>query len=286
LEFSLEGKTAGYAQMLDEMARSGYLGTDLGDWGFMPTDAAKLRAELAAHQVDLLSAFVPVALSQPARHAAGEALALKVARLLAETAGKQPFIVLADDSGTVEARTKNAGRVRPELGLTEAQWKTFAEAANRIASAVQKETGLRTVFHHHCAGYVETPAEVDTLLKLTDPQILGLCLDTGHYVYGGGDPLMALQKYYDRCWLIHFKDCHAGIADQARREGLDYFQAVRHGVFCELGKGVVNFPAIVAEMNARGYQGWVIVEQDVLPGMGAPFESAQRNRQYLASIGL
>src|SRR5258708_6328697 len=178
LEFNLEGQAAGYAQVLNEMAESGFSGTDLGDWGFMPTESIKLRDELATRKLTLVSAFVPVPLADADKHAEGEATALKIARLLAETAGKEAFIVLGDDNGKVPARTQNAGRIKPEQGLSAEQWKVFAEGANRIARAVCEQTGLRTAFHHHCAGYVETPAEVDTFLKLTDPTLIGLCLDT------------------------------------------------------------------------------------------------------------
>ena len=92
----------------------------------------------------------------------------------------------------------------------------------RVASAVKKETGLRTVFHHHCAGYVETPAEIDMLLKLTDPSLLGLCIDTGHYRFGGGDPLTLLRQHAGRIWHVHFKDCHPELAqlNHARSAGI------------------------------------------------------------------
>jgi inosose dehydratase len=84
---------------------------------------------------------------------------------------------------------------------------------------------------------------------------------------------------------MHFKDCHPGIAEQSRTEGWDYFTSVGKGVFCELGKGAVNFPAVKKELEKLGFDGWIVVEQDVLPGMGKPKDSAQRNREYLKSIG-
>jgi inosose dehydratase len=286
LEFDLEGQAAGYAQVLDEMAQAGYAGTELGDWGFMPTEPGKLRAALAARKLALLGAFVPVALADPAAHKGGEEVALRTARLLAASSDTQPLIVLADDNGTNPTRTRFAGRIGAQHGWDEAQWAIAAEGVTRIARAVREQTGLRTVFHHHCAGFVETPAEVDTLLRKTDPSLLGLCLDTGHYRYGGGDPVAAVRKYGERIWHVHFKDCDPEVAARARAEGWDYFEAVRRGVFCELGKGEVDFPAVVAALRAVGYAGWIVVEQDVLPGTGTPLESAQRNRAYLSSIGL
>jgi len=285
LEFDLEGQAAGFGQVLDEMQQTGYQGTELGDWGFMPTDPQALKAELETRQLEMLSAFVPVDLSNPGAHSAGVEVALRTARLLAAVA-QQPFIVLADENGKNPVRTRNAGRVTPDLGLSPAQWQTFADGAQRVAGEVYDQTGVRTVFHHHCAGFVETPAEVETLLSLTDPQVFGLCFDAGHYMFGGGDPLEGLRRHADRIWHVHFKDCHPEIAARARAEGWDYFESVRQGIFCELGQGGVDFPALKAMLESNGYDGWIVVEQDVLPGMGSPKESAGRNRAYLRQIGL
>ena len=286
LEFELEGQAAGYTQVLNEMVETGYEGTELGDWGFMPTDPVQLRKEIQSRGLTLLGAFVPVMLKDPAAHAEGIEVAVRTARLLAEAQGDQPFIVLADDNGKIPERTRNAGRVLPKHGLSQAEWQIFAEGAERVAQAVKQETGLRTVFHHHCAGYVERPIEVDVLMKATDPSLLGLCLDTGHYSFGGGDPVAGLHAHQDRIWHVHFKDCHPAIAKRSHREGWDYFTSVRNGIFCELGKGEIDFPLVKAELEKIGYQGWIVVEQDVLPGMGSPRQSARRSREYLASLGL
>lgn len=286
LEFDLEGEAAGYKQVLDEMKATGYKGTELGDWGFMPTVPEELNRDLAARGLTLLGAFVPVALNDAAAHDDGVTVAVRTARLLASVAGDTPFIVLADDNGTDAIRTENAGRIQPEYSLSEAHWQTFASGAEKVARTVKETTGLRTVFHHHCAGYVETPAEVEKLLGLTDPNLLGLCFDTGHYRFGGGDPVVGLKKHADRIWHVHFKDCQPNVAAQSRREGWDYFQSVKHGVFSELGQGDVDFTAVLSALQAQEYDGWIVVEQDVLPGMGNPKESAQRNRDYLRRIGL
>lgn len=286
LEFDLEGQAAGYAQVLDEMVETGYAGTELGDWGFMPTDPQKLGAEIHSRGLKLLGAFVPVMLKDPSCHADGIAAAVRTARLLAGAEGSLPFIVLADENGKDPVRTRSAGHVTPEMGLSAGQWQVFAEGAQRVAEAVRAETGLRTVFHHHCAGFVETPAEIEMLLSLTDPDLLGLCFDTGHYRFGGGSPLEGLRKHRDRVWHFHFKDYHPQAGRASAENGWDYFESIRGGVFCELGKGEVDFPALVAELERTGYTGWGVVEQDVLPGMGSPKESALRNREYLRSLGL
>lgn len=286
LEFDLQGKPATFDVVLDEMQKTGYEGTELGDWGFMPTDPAVLKKELEQRSLTMLGAFVPVALKDETTHEKGEEAALKVARLLSAVEGSSPFIVLADNNGSIPERTQNAGRVTPAMGLSDEAWNTFAKGVERIAKAVKKETGMRLVFHHHCGGYVETPAEIDKLLELTDPTLVGICLDTGHYQFAGGDPVAFLQKNAKRVWHMHFKDCEPAIADQSRKEGWDYFKSVEKGVFCELGKGAVDFKAVKAELEKQGFEGWIVVEQDVLPGMGKPFDSALRNRQFIKSIGL
>jgi inosose dehydratase len=281
--------------MLDELAGTGYEGTELGDWGYMPTDPEILSRELGRRDIALLGAFVPVALKNPDAHTPGEERALQVARLLSAVHQRQqteapPFLVLADENGSDPERTRKAGRISAPQSLSEGQWTTFAEGATRIATSVRREAGLRTVFHHHCAGYVETPDEIGTFLDRTDPSLVGLVLDTGHLAFGsGGDAslvIQAMDRFADRIWYIHLKDCDGAIAEQARAGEWDYFTAVRHGVFCELGKGGVDFPRVLQWLRRRNYGGWVLVEQDVLPGMGSPRESAQRNRDYLRSLGI
>ena len=286
LEFGLSEQVASWEQVLDEIAETGYAGTEMGDWGFLPTDAERLRAELSRRDLQMVGGFVPVAMAQPDALEGGIALALNTARLLAATGGKEAVLVLADDNGTVEERTRNAGHVTADLGLSDTQWATFAGAAQSIARQVRAETGLRTAFHHHCGGYVETPNEIARLMALTDPELLGLCLDTGHCLYGGGDPLALLRRYRSRVWHVHLKDMEPAVARRARQQGLNYFEAVAQGVFCELGRGAVPFADILEELGSMDYQGWLVVEQDVLPSLGTPRASAERNRAYLRGLGL
>jgi inosose dehydratase len=287
LEFESKSASPTYDRVLDEIALSGYAGTELGDWGFMPTDPVRLRDELARRGLALLGAFVTTRLGAADADADTTPTALRTARLLAAVAADTtPFIVLSDDPATHPVRTRTAGRVAAADGLTSAQWDAAARGVERIARAVRDETGLRTVFHHHCAAFVETPAEIDALMQRTDPVLVGLCLDSGHATYGGGSPLDLLAAYATRTWHVHFKDCDPAVAARARQEQWDYQTALRHGLFCELGKGSVDFPALQRALGALGFDGWIVVEQDVLPSMGAPLESARRNRAFLASLGL
>ena len=124
----------------------------------------------------------------PGRSSAGIEHALRVARLLAavdpgwRTAALGPFIVVADENATDPGRTLHAGRITPEMGLPDEEWAGYASRAEAVARAVREETGLRSVFHPHSAGWVETPAEIDRLLAETDPEVLGIVFDTGHYL--------------------------------------------------------------------------------------------------------
>ena len=113
-----------------------------------------------------------------------------------------------------------------------------------------------------------------------------MCFDTGHYKFGGGDPLAGLQRHRDRIWHVHFKDCSPAVHAQSRANQWNYFDSLKHGIFCELGKGDIDFAGITAELRRTNYSGWIVVEQDVLPGMGAPKEFARRNREFLSGIGL
>jgi inosose dehydratase len=273
-----------HSQVLDEIAETGYNGIELGPYGYLPTDPVKLREELDVRGFQLLSAFVPVKLVDASTHEAGVLEALKVGRLLAALGAK--FIVLADDNCAVETLVKQAGQRSGSI-LNPTEWDVFATGVNTIARRVNDELGLEVVFHHHCGGYVETPEETRHLLERTDPDTVGLCLDTGHWHYGGGDAVKCIQEFGQRVRYLHFKDCNATIASQCRAQKFDYFQAVAAGVFCTLGEGEVDFPGVVAAMEAIGYDGWAVVEQDILvEDLSAPKRISQENRDYLTTIGL
>src|SRR5574341_695215 len=158
--FAADGPFPPYGQVLDEIALAGYTGTELGDWGFLPTDARTLAAELSRRDLALVGALVPLALADGSTHADGVDVALRTARLLASCAragSARPFLILADNNGADPTRTTHAGRIEPEHGFTPAQWRVFSRGAERVARAVLEDTGLGTGFHHHCAGFVETP---------------------------------------------------------------------------------------------------------------------------------
>lgn len=279
------GEQQSYASVLDEMQQAGYSGAELGPYGFFPTDPQRLKAELSARGLELVSAFVPIPLADAARHEAGFDEALRTAELL--SAADARLIVLADVMS--KHRMAVAGLVdETRDGMSDAQWASATLILTRVAEGC-RELGLDAVFHHHAGTYVETPGEIERLCESVDAGLLGLCLDTGHYFYGGGDPVEAARKYGARIRHLHLKDVRPSVLDAVRRDAVDFLEAVRRDVFCELGEGAVDFPQIVSTLTAAGLDGWAIVEQDTdatKPGV-RPLESAIRSRHYLrGAVGL
>jgi inosose dehydratase len=283
-EFEGAAQKYTYKRVLDEIAETGHTGLELGPWGFLPTDPSVLRPELEKRRLRLLSSFVPVNFADAHAIEEAEAHALKVGKLLAALGAV--CIVLADDNGKVPDLVKRAGQ-RTGSALAQEQWDVYGAGVNRVARKIFGELGLKVTFHHHCAGYVETAEEVRNLMGRADAELVGLCLDTGHWHYAGGDALACVKEYGERVRYLHLKDCDLKVRQKAIDQKLDYFEATREGVFCELGQGAVDFPGIIKAMQGLGYDGWAIVEQDVLTDdLDAPKRSAARNRAYLKNLGL
>lgn len=279
--FEFEGIEPRYpwSQVLDEIAGTGYVGTELGPFGYLPTSPKQLYNELESRGLRLLSAFVPVNLVNPTTHEDGLQTALTVGRLLANLGARH--LVLADDNASVSELVQQAGQ-RKGSKLSAAQWKNYGAGVELIRKGLLEELGLETVFHHHCAGYVETPEETQALLEHSS---VNLCLDTGHWHYGGGDAVECVKRFKDRVTYLHFKDCSPEIAARCRAEKLDYFAAVKAGLFCPLGEGEVDFPKLLEAL--QDFDGWAVVEQDVLvDDLDAPRRFSQQNREYLKGLGL
>jgi len=268
-----------YAELLDEIARAGYSGTELGPYGYFPTEPEQLHRELSARQLELVTAFVPIPLAKTEAHESAFREAIRTAELLASAGAR--LIVLADAMN--KSRMAVAGRVDSNRdGMNAGEWTAGARILTRVAESC-RELGLATVFHHHAGTFVETPDEIARLCESTDPDLIGLCLDTGHYFYGGGDPVEAVRTYGSRIRHLHLKDVQQPVLEQVRREGVGFLDAVRRDVFCELGQGAVDFPRVIQGLEGAGFSGWAIVEQDTDARQEGvdPFARAVRSRQYL-----
>ena len=207
----------------------------------------------------------------------------KVGGLLA--ALKAPFLVMADDQSP--ERNAFSGRVYDKgcPTLTAEQWKHIGKIV-ADAEKVANEFGLDLVFHPHVATYVETPEECELFYDATSHTKVGLCLDTGHCVYGHGDSVKEAEKYKDKLRFVHIKDCDTKVLDQARRNKWTFEEAIEHKVFTVIGQGHIDFPAFFRALVKNGYSGWSVVEQDVKFGATPipPAQSIAASLKYLRGV--
>ncbi len=272
-----------YEEILDELAAGGYTGTELGPYGYFPTDPEILRKTLQARGLAMLSSFVPVELTNAAAATDVIAHIREVGSLLA--ALEAPVIVLADAQS--RQREAIAGRVPADdsVSLTPEQWRNvtrIVQDAERVAADFE----LDLVFHPHVATYIETPAEVERFFDAVSGTNVGLCLDTGHCYYGGGDPAEEADKYKSLLRYVHIKDIDRKILDDSNQKRLTFDQAVEAEVFSQIGEGIVDFRAFFATLAQNGYSGWCVVEQDVKYGVTKvnPKESMAASAVYLRSV--
>jgi inosose dehydratase len=272
-----------YQKMLDEMAQAGYAGTELGPYGFLPTDAGLLSAEMAKRKLKLLGSFVPAPLSDPTSTKVVVDQIRKVGGLLAALGA--PFLVLADAQS--EERDRIAGRVPADgsKGLNAEQWKQVAKVVAEAAQ-VTEEFGLDLVFHPHISTYVETAAETERFFDVTSASKIGLCLDTGHCDYAGDDCIAEAEKYRDILRFVHIKDVDPVVLAEVRRKEMNFEQAVEAKAFTIIGEGSIDFPEFFRVLVRNNYSGWMVVEQDVKFGAIArpPVESVAASLAYLKKV--
>jgi inosose dehydratase len=262
-------------RVLEEIAAAGYNGTELGPSGYFPTDANQLRSTLDVHRLSLTSAFVPLRWFQPDRLPTDIESLMNVARLLA--ALDCQFVVVAD------------GMAMPgESSPDDAAWKKIAGAMEDVARQVQR-LGLQLVFHLEAGSRLATPDDQARLCALTDSELVGICLDTGHYAYSFGDPRDAVRQHGKRIRYVHLKDVDPVVRQRVARDSLDFYAAVRSGVFTPLGRGCAKIAEVVSDLLSTGYEGWLVAEQDVLMPLGngrTPLENARQSREFLRQLGL
>jgi inosose dehydratase len=260
--------------VLDEIARLGYEGTQL-DAGLPEGEA--LRATLAER--DLRLAEVYAALPATSTGLGAEALAIGRERLQLLIDGDGDVLCVALD-GSVD-RDRWAGRADDDRTprLNDGAWRELADVLETLADETIA-AGRRLAFHPHAATYIETPREVDRLVGETDPGRVGICLDVGHCIVGGGDPVAVLERLGDRVTHVHLKDVdpaiHAQLAD-GRIDGLG--GATDERIFTELGVGSLDLSGVLRVLAARDYHGWLMVEQD--SSWGPPSEAAAIGRRVL-----
>jgi len=198
---------------------------------------------------------------------------------------KAPFLVMADDQ-SVE-RNSFSGRAHDKScpTLNAQQWKHVGKIV-ADAERVANEFELDLVFHPHVATHVETPDECEKFFDAAANTNVGLCLDTGHCVYGQGDSVREAEKYKSKLRFVHVKDCDARVLEEARRHKWTFEEAIEHKVFSVIGQGDIDFPAFFRTLVKNGYSGWSVVEQDVKFGDTAipPAQSIAASLKYLRGV--
>lgn len=272
-----------WERVLNEMAQAGYEGTELGPWGFLPTAPEALRTALAPRGLVLVAAFVPLPLREASRFAEAEAEARRVAELVAGCGGS--LVVFADAGDDLRARVAGRPELTAACGIPDHEWPGYGERVVRLAELVRERYGLRVAFHPHGGTYVENEGEVEALLAHTNPQSVGLCLDTGHLLFGGADPVELCRRHARRVSHVHLKDVDVPRLRQMLSSGATYADAAKSGTFVELGRGSLDLCAVAVALRQAGYAGWLVVEQDrVVREVDDTLTSALRNRQVVRSV--
>jgi inosose dehydratase len=280
IEDPADPANAPWEVVLDETARAGYAGIELGPPGYLPEDPARLRSELEVRGLDLVSGFV----FAPLHTAEGVAGALRTARttcrLLAECGARH--LVIGQDFTPDRERT--AGRPAEATALDDAGWRVLVQGVHAVARIASDEHGLVPCFHPHAGTYVEFGPEIERIVADTDPELVSLCIDTGHCAYAGVDPVDLYRRHAGRVAYFHLKDLHL---EPLQAEPLSWEEAVAAGVFCPLGEGAVDFAALAEALQEHGFRGWGTVEQDRLPSDAAPAAGhGAASLRHLRAVGL
>ncbi|HET6510006.1 MAG TPA: sugar phosphate isomerase/epimerase [Baekduia sp.] len=259
-----------------EMASLGLTATELGPVDdYLPLDAAAIRGALDPHGLRLLGGFVPLVLHVESERDAAVAQARRVASAMAD-AGASTFVL---------AIVQDADWSAPQP-LDDAGWATLAAGVDAVAAATA-QLGLTTVVHPHQGTLIERRAEVDRLAELST---VAWCLDPGHLALGGYDPIEFVDAWGDRVAHVHLKDVDLKVAERLNAGELTLMAAVQEGLFVPLGAGDGRIAELVAALDARGYDGWMVLEQDCAitgavpePGAG-PVLDAQASLRFLETV--
>ncbi|MCY4539728.1 MAG: sugar phosphate isomerase/epimerase [Chloroflexi bacterium] len=271
-------------RVLREISLAGYSGTELGPFGYLPQDSVLLRERLDELGLSLLAAYVQINLVDPAAKQDEYDETMATTRLLSQMGCE--WVVLSDALFFDSNRARRAGRIRPQDGMSEDDWRRFISNAEDYGKRALEDYGLQAVFHPHVGAWIETEAEIDRLMNETDPRYVNLCLDTAHCMYGGGDPVAVGRRWSERLKYLHIKECDNRVLETVRNRGWDYFKAVELDVFPELGRGSVDFAGLLDLLRELDFDGWAVIEQDILPDRGLnPLDSAKGNLAHLHGLG-
>jgi inosose dehydratase len=278
-------------QILDWMVDIGFEGTELGPPGFLG-NAAQLRERLSSRGLAFVGSFLPQHFSRAEKADEDRAWLRDQLRMVREgsPAGSVPLAILSDHFDEPDRRTYS-GRIaeHPETWLSAARFATLIDNLHRAAELCRAE-GLEPVVHPHAGTYIETADEIARVMDAIDPSLIGLCLDTGHFRFGGADPATAARDYRELIRHVHIKDCRTSVMDDVKREGKGLDEGLRRGVFCPLGEGDAGIDGVIDALRANEYAGWLVIEQDqFLRSTDTPesvLAGQRTNREYLSRLGI
>ncbi|MFD5509493.1 sugar phosphate isomerase/epimerase family protein [Streptomyces sp. NPDC059761] len=270
-----------WERFLDEVADSGYEWIELGPYGYLPTDPARLTEETAERGLRVSAGTVFTGLHHgPAVWAQTWEHVSRIAALT-QAMGAGHLVVIPSFW-----RDDKTGKVLEDRTLTPAQWRELTTQTERLGREVRDRYGLRIVVHPHADTHIDTPENVARFLDATDPDLVSLCLDTGHYAYCGGDSVQAIETFAERIGYLHLKQVDPRILAEVLAEQLPFGPAVGRGVMCEPPSGVPALEPVLAAAQRLGVDLFAIVEQDMYPcPPDRPLPIARRTRAYLRSCG-
>ena len=260
---------------LSETKEAGYAGTEMG--GKFPKDSAELRSLLGRHGLVLVSGWFDGRAHE--REVAAEWDAVLPHLTLLRDLGCR-HVVYADTSGRSEGDLFAPISKRPRLADDE--WPGYGKKLTALAERMA-DFGVGMAFHHHMGTFVETEAEIDSLMAHTGPAV-GLLYDCGHCVFSGGDPVALLTRHIGRVVHVHCKDSRQEVLERARASDTSFMQAVLDGVFTVPGDGFVDFPALLKILHDAGYQGWLVVEAEQDPAKAHPLTYAKMGYENLSRM--
>ncbi|MGI9364814.1 MAG: sugar phosphate isomerase/epimerase family protein [Rhizobiaceae bacterium] len=282
VEFANDARNPSWQTVLKECAEAGYTGIELGPVGFMPEDPAMLADGLAENGLELIGGVVFRPFHDPDQWDDVWDGAVRTCKAL-KAHGASHFVLIDSIS---PRRAPTAGRASEAEQMDQAEWEAYRDRIVKVAKLGAEEYGLIPELHPHAGGFMDFEPEVVRILQEVDPDTLKLCLDTGHCTYAGFDPVAFMQRYMDRITYVHFKDTDQKIREQVIANRTGFYEACGQGIFCNLGDGEVDFPAVRELLLNSGFEGWCTVEQDCDPLLDVnPVDDARLNRKYLQSIG-
>ena len=283
VEFADDPRNPDWRTVLRENAEAGYAGIELGPVGFMPEDPPRVADALAENGLELIGGAVFRAFHDPGQWDDVLDGAARTCGALAAHGARH--LVLIDSISPRRAPT--AGRPDDAEQMDRAEWAAFRDRIAHVARMGTEEYGLTVGIHAHAAGFMDFEPELERLLEEVDESILKICFDTGHHSYAGFDPVAFMKRHVGRIGYMHFKDIDPAIKADAIASGTGFYEACGQGIFCNLGEGDVDFPAVRQVLLDAGFDGWCTVEQDCDPAIPGtdPGRDAKANRAFLSSIG-